>query len=236
MHAGRPIPLPGADLDGFLMVGCDPALGLAAGMLPQSGPRHLIALSGSTAAAVDALRAGRAHGALVHNTPRRLPTPPRGVLRLHLARWRVGLATRGPRVCSLDEICARRVRVVQREDGASSQKAFVAAITRLGSHPPDGPRATGHLEVARRVSHGAPAGVTMEPAALSLDLAFEPLEEHVAELWFDARWRDHPAVDTLAGLLRSTAFTRRLALVGGYETGSCGSQRPQRAIASTSAR
>ena len=33
----------------------------------------------------------------------------------------------------------------------------------------------------------------------------------------DARWREHPAVEALGNVLRSSAFTRRLSLVGGYE-------------------
>ena len=217
IRAGRLSPLPGADLDGYLVVGCDPALGLAAAMLPQTGPRHLIALAGSTGAAIGAMRAGRAHGALVHNRPDRLPVAPRGTLRLRLARWRVGLASRR-RTRSVEELCERRIRVVQREEGASSQQAFIAAAAAVGLTPAPGPRAAGHLEVARRVADGAPAGVTIEPAALRYGLEFNPLEEHVAELWLDARWRAHPAVDALANVLRSSAFTQRIALIGGYET------------------
>ena len=38
-------------------------------------------------------------------------------------------------------------------------------------------------------------------------LAFAPLEEHVAELWIDARAREHPAVAAIGELLRSAAFT-----------------------------
>ena len=59
----------------------------------------------------------------------------------------------------------------------------------------------------------------------ALQLAFSPLEEHVAEVWVDARWRDHPAVYALGGLLRSAEFTTRLALVGGYDLEDCGAQR-----------
>jgi molybdate-binding protein len=88
---------------------------------------------------------------------------------------------------------------------------------------PDGPRSAGHLEVVRSVADGAPAGVTMEPAALNSGLAFEPLEQRVCEFWVDARWRKHPAVEAFASLL-SIAFTQRLALVGGDQTAGCGSQ------------
>jgi len=69
----------------IVLVGCDP-VELAAGLLPNSGPRRVIALSGSTGAALDAMGAGRAHAALVHGPAASLPSPPPGELRLHLAR------------------------------------------------------------------------------------------------------------------------------------------------------
>src|SRR4051812_4550302 len=50
MQHGRPRPLPGADLEGFVVVGCDPALGLLAALLSRSGPRRLVAVAGSSAA------------------------------------------------------------------------------------------------------------------------------------------------------------------------------------------
>jgi molybdate-binding protein len=121
-------------------------------------------------------------------------------------------------------LCARRARVVQREAGASSQKAFVAAVEAEGGPQPRGPVAAGHVEVARLVAQGAPAGVTMEPAAISLGLAFGALEEHVAEVWIDSPWRAHPAASALAEVMRSAAFTERLALIGGYELDECGSE------------
>jgi transcriptional regulator with XRE-family HTH domain len=218
MRDGRPEPLPGSDLDGLVLVGCDPALGLAAAMLPGSGPHRLVALSGSTATALAAMRDGRAHAALVHGPARGIPSPPAGALRIHLARWRVGVASRGRRPRPL----AALARVVQREEGASSQKAFAAALAAEGAPLPPGPVASGHLDVARRVAYGAPAGVTMEPAAIGMELAFAPLEEHVAEVWIDARAREHPAAGAIGELLRSGAFTRRLGLVGGYDLDHCG--------------
>jgi hypothetical protein len=225
LRDGRPVPLPGCDLEGLVLVGCDPALGLAAALLPAGGARRVIALSGSTATALEAMRAGRAHGALVHGPAGRLPAAPDGALRLHLASWRVGVAARG-RTRSVAELCERRMRVVQREDGASSQEAFLAAVASAGGARPTGPLAAGHVDAARRVAQGAPAGVTMEPAALSWALAFSALEEHVAEVWIDPRWREHPAVDALGELLRSSAFRARLAAVGGYDLTESGSRIP----------
>src|SRR3954452_792154 len=228
LRDGEPHLLPGADLDSFVVVGCDPAIGSLAALLPRSGPRRLLALSGSTASALASMRDARAHGALVHGTPGRLPKPPAGALRLRLANWRVGIAQRSRRARGLSELCERRVRFVQREAGASSQKALLAALDRSGCGPLGGPVAEGHLEVARMVKDGAAAGVTMEPAALQLGLTFTPLEEHAAELWVDERWRHHPAVEVLGNTLRSARFTAQLELVPGYDLTGCGDERSDR--------
>lgn len=229
MEDGRPRPLPGADLDGFVVVGCDPALGLAARLLAPAGPRRLVTVAGSTASALEALEAGRAHAALVHGPAGGLPRPSLDVVRLHLARWRVGLASRaGRRATGVSEVCRPGSRVVQREPGAGSQQAFCRAALREGVDPPRGPVATGHLDVARRVAAGARAGVTMEPAALAYRLGFAALEEHVVELWVDARWREHPAVDSLGDLLVSAAFRARVGLVGGYDLVGSGARTGDR--------
>jgi len=223
LRDGRLSALPGDSLDGFVVVGCDPALGLAAALLPSDGPHRVIAISGSTTTALDALAGGRAHAALVHGPVETLPEAPDGGLRLHVARWRVGVANRGRRSRSVAELCHRRARVVQRDAGASSQKAFLAAVDAEGGRRPSGPIASGHLEVARLVVHGAAAGVTMEPAAIHSGLAFSALEEHVVEVWIGPGWHEHPGATALGEVLRSAAFTSRLALVGGYELAGCGS-------------
>ena len=147
MRAGRPSPLPGADLEGYVVVGCDPALGLAAAMLPQTGPRHLIALAGSTGSAIEAMRSGRAHGALVHDEPGRLPAAPRGTLRLRLARWRVGSPSRR-RPRSVEELVRPPDTGRAARGGCLQPGGFVAAAAAAGLAPPAGPRAAGHLEVA----------------------------------------------------------------------------------------
>ena len=137
LRDGEPAPLPGADLDGFVLVGCDPALGLAAGdaagQRPAAGGR-VVRLDGGGIGCDG--RGPRAWCA--RPRPRgRLPSAPAGALRLHLARWRVGVASRGRRARPVAELCARGARVVQREEGAASQKAFAAAVAAEGgSRPP----------------------------------------------------------------------------------------------------
>jgi DNA-binding XRE family transcriptional regulator/molybdate-binding protein len=225
LEDGEPRALPGADLEGLVVVGCDPALGLASALLPQAGPRRLIGVAGSTAGALEALAAGRAHAALVHGPRDAFPVPPRDVLRLHLARWQVGLARAGHRRArTLADFAGRRARVIQREPGASSQKAYLHALAREGMDPPPGPIATGHLDVARRVAIGASGGVTIEPAALAHGLEFLALEEHAVEIWIDRRWTAHPGAVALEELLNSRALHTRLGLVGGYELAGCGSR------------
>ena len=218
LDGGRVRPLPGSGLDGLVVMGCDPALALAAALLPASGPRRVVALSGSSRDAVEALRGGSVHAALVHGA--HTGRAPAGAERVPVARWRVGIAQRGRTARPVAELCERGVRVVQREDGAASQQAFLAAVARAGAAPPPGPRAPGHLEVAWRVASGAPAGVTMEPAAARHGLAFDALELHRCELWIAAEHADHPGAQALGGLLRSSAFRRRLELLPGYEVAS----------------
>jgi len=208
--------------DGLVVVGCDPALGLLTAQLPPAGPRRMVAVSGSTRAALAAMTAGRAHAALVHGRPGKLPPTPVGVLRLHMTRWRVGLATRTGHALSLTDLAGRRAGIVQREEGASSQQALLRALRAQGCAPADGPIAGGHLAVAQRVVAGARAGVTIEPAAVHHHLGFHPLEEHVVQLWIAPEHREHPAVQELGGVLTSRIFQSRLAAIGGYDLTGCG--------------
>src|SRR5437764_235602 len=78
---------------------------MAAALLPSRGPQRVIALEGSTGAALGALKAGRVHAALVHGGAGRLPEAPRGALRVRVARWRVGVASRAKHPRSVADLC-----------------------------------------------------------------------------------------------------------------------------------
>jgi transcriptional regulator with XRE-family HTH domain/molybdate-binding protein len=212
--------LPGADGLGVLAVGCDPALGIAAGLGARSGPPRVVAASASSARAVEALSEGRAHVAVVHGPADGLPEAPPAVRRWHLARWRVGIAS--AKAVSVEALCARQVPVVQREPGAAGQQAFLRAVRDVGAKPPPGPLASGHLDAVRRVTLGAPAAVAMEPAAIAAGLRFAPLEEHVAEVWVAGRFCDKAGVRALGETLASAAFRRRVGLIGGYDATASG--------------
>lgn len=214
----------GATPAGVVLAGCDPALGVAAAMLAGLGPRSLLAISAPTGTALDALRAGGVHAAVVHGEPHRLPAPPVPVVRWHLARWRVGLATPptlGRR--SFEGVVRSGVPVAQRDPAAASQQAFERALLAAGiEHHPSGPRAGGHLDAARAAATVGGAAVTTEGAAHTFGLGFLGLEEHVVEVWLAREWLGHPGIIALGETLATAAFTERVAHFGGYDLTHCG--------------
>jgi DNA-binding XRE family transcriptional regulator len=209
---------PGARPMSTVVAGCDPALGLAAALLDDRGPRSLLNVPASTGQALAALDAGTVHAAVVHDRERALPSPPVAVARWHLARWRVGIAvpTDSP-ARTVAEVLAVGPPVVQRPTSATSQQAFLRALARDGLAPPDGPVAAGHLDAARTASMTDGAAVTNEAAARAFGLRFLPLETHVVEVWVDARWADLPGISALGEVISSAAFADRLAGIGGYD-------------------
>ena len=111
--------------------------------------------------------------------------------------------------------------MIQREEGAGVQRAFedVAAST-----PIPGPRVRSHLEAARRSVATGLVAVTIEPAALALDLAFHPLETHRADLLIAAGWSDDRGVAAAMNVITSDRYRRRLAGVGGYDLDGIGTR------------
>lgn len=225
---GGQLDLLGPVPSGFVVAGCEPALGLAESMLAGSGERSVISLPASSGIALEALRRGGVHAAVLHGRQGRLPAPDFALSRLHLARWPVGLALpprRGLR--TVEDAIERRLAIVQREPAAASQAALLRALRRAGvRRRPAGPTAAGHLEVARTAALLGAGGVTTAAAADAFGLRFTSLEEHVVELWVADPWRSHPGCEALAELLGSRGFIRRLELMPGYDLGGCGEPVP----------
>ena len=214
--------MPGANPNALVVVGCDPVLGLCERLLSRGGARRVVAVSGSTGSGLDALRADRAHAAVVHGPAGGLPDSPEGVLRVHLARWRVGVGVGGVRPArSLGEILEREIPLVQRDTSASSQQALARAVGDVAPAP--AARASGHVDAARRAAIGGCAAVTFEPAAYRHGLHFLPLETHSVELWIGRPWVDHPGANALIDLLGSAVLRDRVGLIGGYDLDDCGS-------------
>src|SRR5437763_8701272 len=209
----------GASPRGLVLAGCDPALGVAEAMLDGLGPASLLALSAATGTGLAALRRGDVHAAVVHGPRGRLPRSPVPVLRLHLARWQVGLAVAsGLGRRSLEALLEGRAPIAQRDPAASSQQALERAARKAGIETiPPGPLAGGHIEAARLAATLGCAALTTEAAARAFELRFLALEEHVVQVWVAERWREHPAVDALGNLLAGAGFTDGVAQFGGYE-------------------
>jgi len=222
-RAGRLELLPGAVAAGLALAGCDPALGIAEGMLRGRGAHSLLAVPAPTGAALEALARGRVHAAIVHGPAGALPEPPIPVLRLHFARWQVGLASAGP-PATLEAVLGGTVAVVQRDPQAASQQALARAAAVAGATLPPGPRADGHIEAARMAAILGCAAVTTEAAARAFGLRFTALEEHTVQLWVASRWEREPAVETLGELLAGAAFIERVAQFAGYELTGCGTR------------
>lgn len=213
--------------DGFVVAGCDPALGLASELLPDHGPSRLLPVAASSAAARDALGRGVVHAVVVHGTGPNPSSDQPAVRRIHLARWEVGLAA--PPEAPLEIGRTESVSVARRDPGAESQRALdrALAVTGGGTRPMWGPLATGHLDAARLVALGvAELGVTMRPAATAFGLSFLGLEEHDVQLWVAAHWWDHPGAQALAGVIASGGFRRRLEHLEGYDLSRAGAPLP----------
>jgi DNA-binding XRE family transcriptional regulator len=214
---------PGGGLDGLVIAGCDPALPVIESLLAGRGAASLVCFSAPTGTALGALGAGNVHAAVVHGRPDELPDPPVSVARIHLAGWQVGLAhPRADSARSLEAILGSGMEIVQREAAAASQQALVRAAAGLGAVLPRGPRASGHIDAARRAAIlGCPA-LTTEAAARAFGLEFLALERHTVEIWLDDAWRAHPAVEALGNLLTGEAFLARVAALGGYDLAGSG--------------
>lgn len=224
LNGGRLELLPDADVAGVLVAGCDPALGVAEAMLSGRGRRSLLAASAPTGDSLVALERGLVHAAVVHDRRESLPMPPLPVVRVHLARWQVGLGVApGLGEPSLEMVAAGEFPLVQRSPAARSQHAFNRALAAAGCGAVrSGPIASAHLAAARTAAILGGAAVTTEGAARAFGLRFVPIEQHVVQLWVADPWIGDAGVQELVELLGRPAFTRRVAQFGGYELDGCG--------------
>ncbi|MEZ4333086.1 MAG: helix-turn-helix domain-containing protein [Myxococcota bacterium] len=222
-----------------VLAGCEPGLRTLERLLAGQGA-HALAITASSATALAALAADRLHAAVAHyretDGPPAFAGPP--LHRVHLARWRVGLAaSRGGRKGWWQSALGGRKPVIQREAEASAQAAFERA--RREAHPAGreahpagraarreravpGPRVDSHLAASRlALATGLPA-VTIEPAAAAVGADFHPLETHRVELWLSAARASESGVVRLLDALHAAAYRRTLESVGGYDLSDAG--------------
>jgi len=218
----------GAAPGGAVVAGCDPVLGLAEGLLERAGGGRIVSVPATSGQALEALDAGRCHGALVHGPARALGAQARsGLKRWHVARWRSGVATH--RVLgrpSLEALLAGAIPMVQRDRTAACQQAVERAARRLGA-----PRATphrtagGHLDAARTALEQRGAAVTIEPVAVAVGLDFRALETHDVELWASGTSDDAPGIRALLDLLTTARFRDRAGALPAYDLTDAGAAR-----------
>jgi putative molybdopterin biosynthesis protein len=205
---------------GMVVAGCEPGLETLEAILRQGGV-GAIAVAGSSAGALHALRQGRAHGAVVHGPVDEFeaPGPDLRVQRSRLTGWQVGLALPdGIGAGWWDAVKAGELAVVQREEGAAAQRTFTRAVgTAVG-----GPLVGGHLAAARHALAAGLPGVTIEPAARAVGAAFHSLGWHRAELWVAEEWVADHGVEAALTVISSSRFRRHLEAVGGYELADIG--------------
>ncbi|MFD5140592.1 helix-turn-helix transcriptional regulator [Streptomyces sp. NPDC058378] len=217
--------LDGASGDGFVVAGCEPALGMAAAAAPGRGAGRLVVVHASSGRSLAALDGGRVHAAVVHGPAGGLPPVPEGVARWELARWPVGLAYGGA-MPVLGEVGSGRVPVAHRDPQAASEQAFHRALAAAGAQDRVvGPVASGHLASARMTAAGqVAAGVTTAAAASAAGLDFTAWEEHVVQLWVDRRFVEHPGMSTLLQVWCSPRVSSQLRRLGGYALAGAGQE------------
>ena len=218
---------PGAAARGVVIAGCDPVLGIAEGLLERAGNARVVGVPTTSGRALEALEAGRCHGALVHGPAKSLKPPSQGLQRWHLARWRSGVGTH-PQLSrpSLEAIVAGEVPTVQRDRTAACQQAFERAARRLGAPRPK-PRATacGHLDAARSAIEQGAAAVVIEPVAVAMGLDFSALEVHDVELWVPDAWAGLSGIRALIDMLASPGFHDRVGALPAYDLTATGASR-----------
>jgi molybdate transport repressor ModE-like protein len=137
---------------------------------------------------------------------------------------------RGPRVSGLRDVARLGLRFANREPGSGTRLLLDALLEHAGI---DTGAINGyanvkltHMATARAVRNGtADIALGIEAAARAHDLAFLPL---VTEHYYLACRRRSPAriaIDTIVANARSPAFARAIARIGGYDLGTCGSER-----------
>lgn len=158
-----------------------------------------------------------------------LPKPPLSVRRWRFASWQVGVASSASSTSrrgamSIEHMAERKLRTAQREDGAGTQRALQRALIAVGAPGLPGPRVDGHIDAARHVVAGIPAGITMEAAARAFGLNFLPLETHYSELWIDTRYVDHKGAIALVSLLSDSALVHRAQHLPAYDINHMGTE------------
>ena len=222
-----------------LVAGCDPALGLLAGLAERAG----VPVAWIDQTSTRALRSVARHEVHIagthlydaasgeHNLPfvKRL-VPKRACVTVELASTREGLVVAAGNplaIRSVADLARQDVRVLNRAPGSAARELLDRELVRagIGSAQVAGydKTAASHEEVARAVAIGATdTGIATDSVALAHGLELVPLHEERFDLVVPAAYIRQPEVERLLSILNGASFRRQLRAAGGYETRGTG--------------
>ncbi len=225
----------------LLIAGCDPAAALLIEWLARRrSPVSIVALSCSSAKALEELLAGRAHIAGAHlRDPKsgdfNSGAAVRGIKRhpamlVNFARWELGIATAPGNplgIRGFAELARPRIRIANRELGSGARAALDEALaglpTKTSAIEGYGREFPGHLEVAAAIAAGqADFGVTIRVAADVYGLGFVPIREERYDLVILKRDLDSTPVKAMLEALNSRGLAREVAQLCAYDTSQMG--------------
>jgi len=149
---------------------------------------------------------------------------------IHVARRRQGLllAPGNPlRIKSLAALKSRKARIMPRQAAAGSQILLLDLLAKARIKPADlrlvHPPASSETDVGLAIVEGrADAGLAIEAVARQFRLAFLPLAEECFDIALRRKTYFEAPAQTLFAFLRSPAFRRRAAKLGGYDVSEAG--------------
>jgi molybdate-binding protein/transcriptional regulator with XRE-family HTH domain len=219
----------------LVLAGCDPAMGLLAAVLARVGIRSLC-LMRSSGRALDLLREGRVHVAGLHlgdgvagNDAVIATRLGPGYRRVHVARWREGLALApGLGHATIPAAVGGRLRWVGREEGSGAKRCqdLILRDHQIGRRDEwDDPFeeaglhiASDHRAVVETIRTGwAQAGVCVEIAAAEAGLDFLAAREEDYDLCFSRAFEGDPRLVALLDAVRTREYARLLSELPGYD-------------------
>ncbi|MBK9168583.1 MAG: helix-turn-helix domain-containing protein [Bryobacterales bacterium] len=224
----------------LLVAGCDPAIGLVAGMVARLKGAEVVAAPASSRQALHWLRAGKIHIAGTHlrdtdsgefNLPAvRGEFQDRDATVVTFAEWEEGLvvAPGNPKgVDGVASLARQDVRLINRETGSGSRALLDRRLAEAGvpAAAVQGYErmAEGHLAASRAVwALEAEACVATRSAARAFGLEFIPLESERYDFVIRRDTLHLPAVQQFLEVLQKASLRRRLEVVAGYDTSKTG--------------
>jgi molybdate-binding protein len=210
----------------LVIAGCDPAIGLLAGVLARTAGVRLLAIQRSSRAALRLLGQGLVHVAGVHLCRSDHPEGNAEVVRaelgpgftmLRVAHWEEGIALApGLDLRSVRAAVGSKLRWIGREDGSGARECLDEILP--GNRRPRHVAAD-HRAVAEAVRGGwADAGVCIRLVSEEAGLDFLGVRQEAYDLCFPTRWENEARLKALVQAVRSPAYRRVLGELPGYDS------------------